>query len=107
MDITINQIQNLQKYIITSGKNMDKVLANSISKLYNREVKKLNGLINTLQSQIEIFEKDYKLKTLEFIIKYESGILGDNIDFVEWSSAIDMLNQAKKKLEILQNKLYE
>jgi len=86
---------------------MDKVLANSISKLYNREVKKLNGLINTLQSQIEIFEKDYKLKTLEFIIKYESGILGDNIDFVEWSSAIDMLNQAKKKLEILQNKLYE
>jgi len=104
METTINQIQKLEKYLITSGKNIDKLFANSISKLYNRELKKITELISSLQKQIELFENQNHLKTTEFIKKYETGVLGDNIDFVEWSATYDMLMNAKKKLEILQNK---
>jgi hypothetical protein len=104
METTINQIQKLEKYLITTRKNVDKVFSNSISKIYNRELKKSREMINSLELQLKIFEKKYNLKTKTFIKKYESGDLGDDIDFVEWSATHDMWINACKEFQILVNK---
>jgi len=104
METTIRQIQKLEKYLVSTGKNVDKVFANSISKIYQREIRKSNEMINSLTNQLEMFENKYNLKSNDFIKKYESGILGDDIDFVEWSSTYDMWVNACKELDILKNK---
>jgi len=61
-------------------------------------------MISTLSAQLEMFEKKYNLKTPDFIKKYETGILGDDIDYVEWSATHDMWINACNELEILQKK---
>ncbi len=37
----------------------------------------------------------------KFQKEYENGNLGDEIDYVEWSSTLDMFFDTKKRIEIL------
>jgi len=39
--------------------------------------------MHSLELQLQIFEKKYDFQTNTFIKKYEPGILGDDIDYVE------------------------
>lgn len=104
MEKTLEHLQVLEKYAKLNYKNIDNVFENSINKLYKREIKKVTDLILNLQSQLLLFENQYNLKTVNFIIDYEKGLLEDNVDFTEWSSTYDMLNNAIQKLNLLQNK---
>ena len=100
---TLVQIQLLEKYIASNQISIDEIFATTITKLYERELKRIQNFVKHLQEQLNTFEKQYLIETTEFILKYESGKMGDNIDFVEWSATIDMLNNAHKRLNILKN----
>lgn len=101
MDTTITQIQRLEKYILASRMSIDGIFSATISKLYTREVKRINQLIIRLEIQLSEFENQYSMTSEMFKQKYEFENLGDDIDFVEWSSTLDMLENAKKRQNIL------
>jgi hypothetical protein len=42
------------------------------------------------------------LKPADFYTRYENGEMGDSMDFVEWSSTIEMLANADKKMALLE-----
>ncbi len=103
METIVNQIELLDRYIRTNADNQDAVLSSTINKLYLRELRKLNSQIADLQEQLHSYELHYKLKTKEFLSKYESGELGDSIDFMEWSATFEMYIKVMEKLKILRN----
>ena len=101
MDIAITQIRKLEKYISASQTSVDGIFSTTISKLYNRELKRINQLIIRLERQLSKFENQYSITSKVFLKKYKIGGLGDDIDYVEWSATIDMLENAKKRKEFL------
>jgi len=48
------------------------------------------------------FEKRYGLDSEEFYRRYEKGMMGDDMDYVEWSATVDMLAGIEKRVSLLQ-----
>jgi hypothetical protein len=44
-----------------------------------------------LTQQCKQFEAEYALSSTDFYRRYESGEMGDELDFVEWAATIEML----------------
>ncbi len=97
---TIEKIQRLEKYL-QKNNNTDDVFAEVIRKIYSREIRRIKIGIKRLQNQIITFENQYNLSSDAFLIQYEDGKLGDDIDFIEWAATIEMLENATGNLKIL------
>jgi hypothetical protein len=54
-----------------------------------------------LMQQCREFEDTYSLSSSEFTASYERGELGDDINFIEWASTIEMLTNLEKRLALL------
>lgn len=65
------------------------------------KVKQMEALKSRLSSQIKEFEQQYHLPSSEFYTRYEQGKMGDEIDFIEWASTLEMLDNVTKRLTIL------
>jgi len=76
---------------------LDKVLA--------REIEHARQLQARLTGQLAGFEERYGLESADFYARYESGEMGDAVDFVEWSATVEMLGNAKERLALLGNGL--
>lgn len=63
---------------------------------------KLVELRLRLESQLVAFEREYQMSTAIFLERYERGELGDGMDFIEWDSTVEMLNNLYKQIEKLQ-----
>lgn len=49
-----------------------------------------------LETNLLAFEKQYGMISAEFYQCFERGEMGDAMDFMEWSSTIEMLNNLNK-----------
>jgi len=56
-----------------------------------------------LQQQISQFEQNYNLLSQEFYSRYNKGEMGDEMDFIEWASTIEMLINVEKRMALLDN----
>lgn len=54
-----------------------------------------------LETDLQQFETQYQMRSLEFYQKFRAGELGDDIDFVEWSSFYQMSCSVRERLLIL------
>ena len=104
MSSTLQQLQYLTEYTESNLNSVDELFAATIAKLFEREQKRMQALIERLSQEIETFEAAHTMNSNEFEERYESGALGDDIDFIEWSATIDMLKNAQKRFEILNQK---
>ncbi|OQX99532.1 MAG: hypothetical protein B6I24_02415 [Bacteroidetes bacterium 4572_128] len=100
---TINKIQILEKYI-SRNQSVNNIISSTITKLLERETKRMQDLFHSLKFQLKSFEKQYLMNSKDFVKEFEKGNLGDDIDFIEWSATFDMFINAKKSLEILNGK---
>ncbi len=41
-------------------------------------------------AELELFEKQYDMESAKFYEQFENGVLGDSMDFFQWSSAFEM-----------------
>ncbi len=102
MITTLEKVKRLEQYLIFSNSTVDSVLDISINKLLVRESNRMNELKTRLLNQVMLFEQTYSLISSEFFTRYEKGEMGDEIDFVEWASTVEMLTNVDKRLELLQ-----
>jgi hypothetical protein len=104
-DFTMNileKVKLLEKYIAVDATAIDPVMNLSIEKLLKRETSRMDKLKQRLLIQKAEYEEKYKLNSDEFCTRYEKGIMGDDMDYVEWSATVDMLAGIEKRLSLLQ-----
>lgn len=56
-------------------------------------------LQDQLRADLNWFEQVYGIDSDTFYRQYEEGKLGDAVDFVEWSSTVEMMNNIQEQLK--------
>jgi hypothetical protein len=79
----------------------DEVFINAIDKLTKYKINELEKDINDIEISLKEFEEKYGLESTEFIKKFESCEMGDEMDFMEWASLYDMKERLKNRLNIV------
>jgi septation ring formation regulator EzrA len=101
MTSTLEKIRKLEHYIATGGPSQDRVLDMALEKLLSREMDRLSETRERLQTQISEFEQTYHLHSTEFSKQFAQGELGDDIDFIEWASTLEMIANLDHRLSML------
>lgn len=101
MPNTLEKVKRLEQYLAFENQPLDPIIDRTVTKLLLRESARIEALQNRLSEQIREFEQQYHLPSGEFCPQYERGELGDEMDFIEWASTLEMLANVKKRLTIL------
>jgi len=98
----LEKVKLLERYIAVDVTTTDPVIELAIEKLLKREAARMHELKQRLLKQEAEFEEKYGLKSEEFYRRYEKGMMGDDMDYVEWSATVDMLSRIEKRMSMLQ-----
>ena len=98
----LEKVKLLERYIAVDVAAIDPVMDLTIEKLLKREASRVDELKQRLLVQKSEFEAKYGLNSEEFRRRYEKGVMGDDMDYVEWSAIVDMLAGTEKRLSVLQ-----
>jgi hypothetical protein len=79
----------------------DEVFLQTIDELTRYKIEGLEKDLKDIGTGLNIFEDKYGMDSDEFYHKFESGILGDEMDYLECSSLRDMHKRIKERLEII------
>jgi hypothetical protein len=98
---TLEKIRRLEQYLSVSSSAIDPVLDMTVDKLLLREIAHTKKLKERLQKELLEFERKHKMESVKFYKRFNSGELGDYMDFIEWAATVEMLENADKRLEVL------
>jgi hypothetical protein len=101
MMTTLEKVKCLEQYLVIDTSMVDPVLDMSINKLLAREHTRMQELKTRLLDQLIAFEETYSLSSSEFYSRYETGDMGDQMDFVEWAATVEMLSNVDNRLALL------
>jgi hypothetical protein len=100
MEQTLLKVKNLEKFIKKHGE--DAMISQTISKMVAYKVQKYEGEIVRLNMELKKFEQTYKKDSTGFYEEFKAGKIGDEMDFVEWSSLYQIRNRLlEKKKELV------
>ena len=77
------------------------VIDQAVEKLVALEVVQAREELLRLQERLANFEETHEMTSSEFYDKFRSGVLGDEMAFVEWSSFWDMHLATQRRLDEL------
>jgi len=91
LEILKNSFQDSSEFDLVLDKLFDIVLSSYYDKLknYDRDLKN--------------FENEYQMTSENFYRRFESGVLGDDMDFFEWASLIEMQKNLREKISQLES----
>lgn len=99
MQQTLTKVKNLEKFIQKHGE--DSVISQTITKMLDYKMQKYDEEINRLNKDLKKYERKFKKESSVFFDEFNKGRLGDDMDFIEWSSLYQMRsNLLKKKTEL-------
>ena len=73
----------------------------TLGKLLRHEAEQCRAQLRQLQIDLTEFEQKYHLSSTEFYRQFQAGHTGDDMDYVEWASLIQMAENLKKRLRLL------
>ncbi len=73
----------------------------TLEKLMHHEAEQSQALLSQLQADLAEFEQKYNLSSTEFYRQFQAGQSGDDMDYVEWASLVQMAENLKKRLHLL------
>lgn len=96
---TLLKVKNLEKFIKKHGD--DRFISQTINKMLTYKIQKYEEEIERLNKELKRFERSCNKESSTFFKEFKSGKLGDNMDFIEWSSLYQMRNRLlEKKAEL-------
>lgn len=99
MEQTLTKVKNLGKFIQKHGD--DPFFSQTISKMLDYKIRKYEEEIKRLDKDLKKFEHKHRKDSSVFFKEFKKGRLGDDMDFVEWSSLYQMRNHLiEKKVEL-------
>jgi hypothetical protein len=96
----LSNIRVLERYL-EKNKN-DKIVEGTINNCIQFKIDKFKKGLKTLENDLKLFEKKYKMDTNQLCRDFEAGKLGDSIDFVEWSSLYKIYQRITERKNILE-----
>jgi len=99
MQQTLAKVKNLEKFIQKHGE--DSVISQTITKMLDYKIQEYDEKINKLNKDLKKYERKYKKESPLFFDEFNKGRLGDEMDFIEWTSLYQMRSKLfKKKAEL-------
>jgi len=86
---------------MTTLETQKKMVSSIISEGLNLKKMALIHSLRNYQSELEAFEKNYKMKSKMFVKKFENGILGDDASWFEWLFTYEAMQKTKDKLNLI------
>lgn len=77
------------------------VVKNVVIRTLKSKIEDINQKLNDIYNNIRYFEKKYGMKTEEFYKKFVNGILGDDMDLLEWKASTEIYNELKEEKRVL------
>ncbi|HHT9125645.1 MAG TPA: hypothetical protein ACFYD6_07475 [Candidatus Brocadiia bacterium] len=102
MKQALSKVKNLEKFIQKHGE--DPFFSQTISKMLDYRIQKYDEEIKKLSRELKKFEHKYKKTSSAFFNEFQEGRLGDDMDFVEWSSLYQIRNRLVEKKTALEGK---
>lgn len=78
-------------------KEVKGVIINSL----NMRLRDVEKAMSKLQLRIKEFEAKYGFSSRNFVEKCEQGLVGDDVDFLEWETCLALLEKLSKEREAL------
>lgn len=73
-----------------------------LEKIISQELSIARKKKEELDRDLQAFELQYNLTSAEFSQHFHAGILGDDLDFVEWDAFYRLNQSLQQQIEILQ-----
>lgn len=73
----------------------------TLEKLLRHEAELCQAQLSQLQADLAEFEQKYNLSSTEFYRRFQAGQTSDDMDYVEWASLIQMVENLEKRLHLL------
>jgi hypothetical protein len=73
----------------------------TLEKLLRQEAEACYAQLRQLQADLVEFEQKYQRSSTEFYQQFQAGQTGDEMDYVEWASLVQMANNLEKRLRLL------
>ena len=80
------------------NRQVDAVTAQTLNKLVDLETSRLRLQLEDMERVMADYERQYGMKSAEFLKKYEAGKTDDRMDYVEWASLTKMARSFRKTL---------
>ena len=102
MQQTLTKVKKLEKFIRKHGE--DPFFSHTISKMLDYKSQKYEEEIKRLNGDLKRFERKHRKNSSVFLKEFKEGKIGDDMDFVEWSSLYQMRNRLLEKKDELEGK---
>jgi hypothetical protein len=79
------------------------MMERSLAKIIELERSKALQQALDLQAKLQAYETQYQMTSDTFYQQFNSGDLGDSMDFVEWSVFYDLWQSVQTRLGVLQS----
>jgi hypothetical protein len=98
--LTAERLQTLAELYRQSQESdlMDRAL----EKLLRHEAEQSQAQLSQLRADLAEFEQRYDLSSAEFYQRFQGGQMGDDMDYIEWASLVQMAHNLEKRLQLLQ-----
>lgn len=80
---------------------VSELMNRTLEKLLRHEAETCQAQLSQLQADLAEFEQTYHLSSAEFYYQFQTGQIGDDMDYVEWASLVQMANNLKNRLRLL------
>jgi hypothetical protein len=77
------------------------LMERTLEKLLRHEAEQCQAQLRQLQADLAEFELKYQLSSTEFYQRFRAGQSGDDMDYVEWASLVQMADNLKRRLRLL------
>ena len=83
----------------------EELLNQTLAKLIQAEIDRLRQEQRRLQAELTSFENTHQMTSEECQRQFESGALGDAVEFFEWTSLYSIYQRNEQTLRLLEEKL--
>lgn len=95
MKRTLAKVKDLERFVRKHGE--DVLISQTISKLVSYKIQQYDKEIRELDRELKKFEQAHQMESSHFFRDFSEGKLGDDMDFVEWSSLWQMRQRLLEK----------
>lgn len=72
-----------------------------LNKILEMSIQSIQNKISEYEKILKNYESKYNLKSKDFYEKFESGKLGDSMDYMEWSGVYELYLKAGNKIKTI------
>lgn len=99
---TLEKLEKLHKLYRLGGYGSE-LVERTLDKIIAQEIAAAQRDAADLQKRLQRFEAQYQMSSEDFSRRFQTGELGDDMDWVEWSIFYEMWVSVRERLAILES----